>query len=106
MNETVEEKMYKVLLGLGDLKSLHYSLSNAIGCRLDRIKQSGKLEKPGKNEVCFLACIDRLKCAIRDKCSEILKLPDIGDKTRENMEGVQKTLGNLGDIGLDWPPVT
>jgi len=104
VNESTEEKMYKVLLGLGDLKLLHYELSKAIGSRLDRIKQSGKLEKPGKNEVCFLASIDRLKCAIRDRCQEITKLPDMGVETRKNMENVQKTLGRLGDISLDWPP--
>jgi hypothetical protein len=97
-----KDALHKILLGLGDLKTLHVELANAVGKRCDRIKKTGVLEFPSKDEVRFLARIDQLRCVIRQRCKEASALTGISDEGRKHLKNVMDTLGRLKDIDLTF----
>ena len=103
MSESIQDKLHKIRLGLGDLKTLHTNLAEAINKRVERIKVNGKLEGSGKDEIRLLARIDQLKCALRDRCNEIANHPDLQEKGRKSLRDVSETMGRLKDIDLTFP---
>jgi hypothetical protein len=103
MNEDkFKEALHLILLGLNDLKTLHVELANAVVKRCERIKTSGKLENPGKDEVRALARIDQLRCVIKSRCKDAAAIQGVAEKDRKHLNVVMETMGKLKDINLTF----
>jgi hypothetical protein len=95
-----QDALHLILLGLGDLRTLHVQLAAAVNKRLVLIQKTGVLQRPSKEEVCVLARIDQLRCAIRQRCKDAAKIDGTLEKDRKALGDVVTTIGNLKEIDL------